>query len=197
MSEPHATEDTQASSEAATRPTLYLAEYETPGALAKAAGRVRDAGYSKWDCHTPYPVHGLDEAMGLRPTKIGFISFVAGMCGLVGAVLLIHYCNNVDYPIIIGGKPASMASIGSMIPIMFECTVLLTGFGTLFGLLHLAQLPRHNHPIFESDRFVGATDDKFYISIEVDDEKFDREKTRAFLESTQPSYLELVEEEAL
>jgi hypothetical protein len=197
MTEPHATDEKQTSEEVETRPTLYLAEYETPGALAKAAARVRDAGYTKWDCHTPYPVHGLDEAMGLRPTNIGIISFIAGMCGLVGAILLIHYCNDIDYPIIVGGKPASLRSIASMIPIMFECTVLLTGFGTLFGMLHLNQLPRHNHPIFESDRFVGATDDKFYISIEVGDEKFDREKTRSLLESTQPSYVELVEEEAL
>jgi hypothetical protein len=196
MSEPHANEE-QASPEALTRPTLYLAEYESPGALAKAASKVRDAGYTKWDCHTPYPVHGLDEAMGLQPTKIGYISFIAGMCGLLGAILLIHYCNDLDYPIIIGGKPASLRSIASMIPIMFECTVLLTGFGTLFGMLHLNKLPRHNHPIFESERFVGATDDKFYISIEVEDAKFDREKTRVLLDSTHPSYIELVEEEAL
>ncbi len=179
------------------RPTLYLAEYESPEAIVRAAARVRDAGYKKWDCHTPYPIHGMDDAMGLPPTKLGYISFIAGITGLIGAVLMIHWMNNIDYPIIIGGKPASMASIASMVPIMFECTILLTGFGTLFGMLHLTRLPRHNHPIFESDRFAYATDDKFYISIEVDDEKFDREKTRALLESTHPSHVELVEEEVL
>jgi hypothetical protein len=84
-----------------------------------------------------------------------------------------------------------------MVPILFECTVLLTGFGTLFGMLHLLKLPMHNHPIFESDRFAAASDDKYFISIEVKDAKFDLTKTRALLESTHPSHLELVEEEVL
>lgn len=177
------------------RPALYLAEYESPEALAEAAKKVRDAGYEKWDCHTPYPVHGLDDAMGLPPTKLGFVSFIAGMVGLVSAVLMIQYMNNWDYPIIIGGKPTGIGAFPSMVPIMFELTILLTGFGTLFGILHFAKLPRHHHPIFESDRFEAATDDKFFISIEVGDQKFDMKKTRALLESTEPSYLELVEEE--
>lgn len=177
------------------RPALYLAEYESPDALAHAAEKVRDAGYEKWDCHTPYPVHGLDEAMGLPPTKIGYISFAHAIIGIVSAVLMIQYMNNWDYPINVGGKPVGLGAFPSMVPIMFELGVLLTGFGTLFGMLHLAKLPRHHHPIFESDRFDAATDDKFFISVEVADPKFDLEKTRALLESTDPSYLELVEEE--
>ena len=177
------------------RPALYLAEYETPNDLARAAIKVRDAGYKTWDCHTPYPLHGLDDAMGLPPTKIGFISFACGMVGLATAVLMIQYMNNWDYPIIIGGKPPG--AFPSMVPIMFELTVLLTGFGTLFGMLHLLKLPRHNHPIFESDRFAAATDDKFFISVEVSDPKFDLAKTRGLLESTKPTHLELVEEEVL
>jgi len=161
--------------------------------LAHAAATIRDAGYEKWDCHTPYPVHGLDKAMGLPETKIGFISFVCGMVGLASAVLMIQFMNNWDYPIIIGGKPPG--AFPSMVPIMFELTVLLTGFGTLFGLFHLCRLPRHHHPIFESDRFEASTDDRFFISIEVEDPKFDLKKTRALLENTHPSHLELVEEE--
>ena len=190
-------EDTKkaAAEEVEKRPALYLAEYETPNTLAQAAMKVRDAGYNSWDCHTPYPLHGLDDAMGLKPTKIGYISFICGMVGLASAVLMIQYMNNWDYPIIIGGKPPG--SFPSMVPIMFELTVLLTGFGTLFGMLHLLKLPRHHHPIFESDRFAAATDDKFFISIEVEDPKFDLEKTRALLESTSPSHIELVEEEVL
>ncbi len=177
------------------RPALYLAEYDSPEDLAHAAEKVRDAGYDKWDCHTPYPVHGLDEAMGLPPTKIGYISFAHAILGIVSAVLMIQYMNNWDYPINVGGKPTGLGAFPSMVPIIFELGVLLTGFGTLFGMLHLAKLPRHHHPIFESDRFDAATDDKFFISIEVGDEKFDLDKTRALLESTQPSHLELVEEE--
>lgn len=177
------------------KPALLLAEYDTPNALAQAAMKVRDAGYRVWDCHTPYPLHGLDEAMGLPTTKLGFISFFAGMTGLVGAVLLIQYCNNWDYPIIIGGKPTGWGAFPSMVPIMFECTILFTGFGTLFGMLGLNKLPRHHHPIFNSDRFDAATDDKFFISIETTDPKFDLEKTRALLDSTHPTFVELVEED--
>lgn len=175
------------------RPALYLAEYETPEALHKAACLVRDEGFQNWDCHTPYPVHGLDEAMGLPPTKIGIISFIHALIGLTTAVLMIQFMNNWDYPIIVGGKPAG--AFAPMVPIMFELTVLLTGFGTLFGLLHLAGLPRHHHPIFESDRFASSTDDKFFISIEVKDPNFDLNKTRELLEGTSPSHLELVEED--
>ena len=175
------------------RPALYLAEYETPEALHEAACRVRDEGFENWDCHTPYAIHGMDEAMGLPPTKIGIISFIHAVIGLTTAVLMIQYMNNWDYPIIVGGKPAG--AFAPMVPIMFELTVLLTGFGTLFGLLHLAGLPRHHHPIFESDRFAASTDDKFFISIEVKDPNFDIKKTRELLEGTNPSHLELVEED--
>ncbi len=177
-----------------TRPALYLAEYETPDALLQAAAAVRDAKYSKWDCHTPHAIHGMDDAMGLPPTKIGLISFVCGMVGLATAVLMIQYMNNWDYPIIVGGKPTGVGAFPSMVPIMFELTVLLTGFGTLGGLFHLCQLPRHYHPIFESTRFERATDDRFFLSIQVEDDKFDLERTQELLESTHPSYLELVEE---
>ncbi len=176
-----------------TRPALFLAEYDNVEDLVHAAEQVRDAGYESWDVHTPYPVHGLDQAMGLPETKIGYISFICGMVGLASAVLMIQFMNNWDYPIIIGGKPPG--AFPSMVPIMFELTVLLTGFGTLFGLLHLARLPMHHHPIFESDRFESATDDHFFISIETKDPKFDLTKTRMLLENTHPSHLELVEEE--
>jgi hypothetical protein len=189
-------------SEGNTKPALYLAEYDTPNALAGAAMKVRDAGYQSWDCHTPYPMHGLDEAMGLKPTRIGIISFVFGMAGIGIAVLLMQYTNawqfnfldiGWGYPLVVGGKPPG--AFPSMVPIMFELGVLLTGFATLFGLLGIIKLPRHNHPIFISDRFEAATDDKFFISIEADDQKFDLERTKALLESTSPTFLELVEEE--
>ena len=189
-------------SEANTKPALYLAEYDTPNALAGAAMKVRDAGYKVWDCHTPYPMHGLDEAMGLKPTRIGFISFIFGMTGIGLAVLLIQYTNawqfnfldiGWGYPLVVGGKPPG--AFPSMVPIMFELGVLLTGFATLFGLLGIIKLPRHNHPIFISDRFEAATDDKFFISIEAGDQKFDLDRTKALLESTSPTYLELVQEE--
>jgi len=184
------------------KPALYLAEYDTPNAIAQAAMKVRDAGYKIWDCHTPYAMHGMDEAMGLGPTRIGVVSFIFGMLGVATAVFMMQYTNafsfnlmniGAGYPLVVGGKPPG--AFPSMVPIMFELGILLTGFATLFGLLGLIKLPMHNHPIFESDRFEAATDDKFFISIEASDEKFDLERTKALLEATHPTYLELVEEE--
>lgn len=184
------------------KPALYLAEYDTPNAIAQAAMKVRDAGYKIWDCHTPYAMHGMDEAMGLAPTRIGVVSLIFGMLGVATAVFMMQYTNafsfnlmniGAGYPLVVGGKPPG--AFPSMVPIMFELGILLTGFATLFGLLGLIKLPMHNHPIFESDRFEAATDDKFFISIEASDEKFDLERTKALLEATHPTYLELVEEE--
>jgi len=175
------------------RPALYLAQYDTPNSLVKAAEKVRDAGYTKWDCHTPYGMHGLDQAMGLPATKIGVFSLLCAITGVAGAVLMIQFMNAWDYPLVVGGKPPG--AFASMVPIMFECGVLLTGLGTLIAMLHLNKLPMHHHPIFGSDRFEAATDDKFFVSIEVGDPKFDLQRTRALLESTRPTFIELVEEE--
>lgn len=183
-------------------PALYLAEYDTPNAIAQAAMKVRDAGYQKWDCHTPYALHGMDEAMGLKPTRIGVVSFIFGMLGVATAVFMMQYTNGFSfnflnvgagYPLVVGGKPPG--AFPSMVPIMFELGILLCGFATLFGLLHLIKLPMHHHPIFASDRFEAASDDKFFISIEAGDQKFDLVRTKALLEATSPTYLELVEEE--
>ena len=183
-------------------PALYLAEFETPSALIHAAEKVRDAGYSKWDCHSPYAIHGMDEAMGLRPTKIGIIAFVCGLSGVAIAFGMMYFMNATEatiggltgYPLIVGGKPEG--AFPSMVPILFELGILLCGLSTLLGLLALAKLPRHHHPIFYSERFTRATDDRFFISIEVGDEHFDLDRTRNLLESTHPSHLELIEEEA-
>jgi len=184
------------------KPALYLAEYGTPNAIARAAMRVRDAGYQKWDCHTPYAMHGMDEAMGLKPTRIGYISFIFGMLGLATALFMMQYTNafsfnllniGAGYPLVVGGKPPG--AFPSMVPIIFELGILLCGLATLFGLLAIIKLPRHNHPIFESDRFEAASDDRFFISIEAGDQKFNLDGTKALLEATDPISLELIEEE--
>lgn len=175
------------------RPALMLAEFDNTRDLLHAAEKVRDAGFARWDVHTPFPVHGMDKAMGLGQSHLGWICFGGGLTGLIGAYLMMYFMNGVDYPLIIGGKPPE--SIPSMVPIMFECTILLTGFAAVFGMLGLNKLPRHHHPIFYSERFERCTDDKFFISIEAADPKFDVEETRTFLDTLHPTHLELVEEE--
>ena len=173
-------------------PSLLLAEFESPDTCMRAAEAVRDAGYEHWDVYTPYPVHGMDDAMGLKPTRLGWISFACGLTGVLGAVLMIQWMNAVDYPLIVGGKPGD--AYPSMIPIMFECMVLLTGFGTFFGMLALNRLPRHHHPVFESKRFELCSDDRFFIAIETRDANFDQDETPALLESSNAVYLEWVRE---
>lgn len=194
-------EDTRAATAPVTKPALYLAEFGTTKDILHAAEKVRDKGFKKWDVHTPFPVHGMDGAMGLPPTKLGIFSFVGGITGTTIAALMIQLMNNFQvlpppfegYPLVVGGKPPG--AIPSMIPVMFELTILLTGFATLFTMLGMNKLPRHHHPVFESDRFRAASDDRFFVSIEASDPQFDLEKTKTFLESLEPIHVELVEEE--
>jgi hypothetical protein len=175
------------------KPALYLARYKTPGECLHAAEKLRDAGYTKFDSHTPFPVHGMDAAMGLGDSKLGWIVFPAAVTGATLAFTMIWWMNAVDYPIVIGGKPPF--SLPSMIPIMFELTVLLSCFATVFGMFHLNKIPRHHHPIFNSENFASASDDKFFISVEVEDPKFNLERTKRLLDSTHPELVELVHDD--
>ncbi|AKU97700.1 ABC-type Fe3+ transport system protein [Labilithrix luteola] len=182
------TKETREEGESA--PALLLAEFDTAGDCLHAAEKLRDAGYTQFDTHTPFPVHGMDQAMGLGDSKLGLIVFPVGLTGTCVAFLMMYWMNNVDYPIIIGGKPASIASLPSMIPIMFELTILLSAFGTVLGMFGLNKLPRHHHPVFNSERFASFSNDKFFVSVEATDPKFNLEKTKKLLESLHPTSLE-------
>jgi hypothetical protein len=171
-------------------PALLLAEYGSPGELLHAAEKFRDAGYTKFDTHSPFPIHGMDAAMGLPDSKLGWIVFPIGLTGTTLAFLMMWWMNGVDYPLVIGGKPPY--SLLSQVPIMFEVTILLSAFATVFGMLHLNRLPRHHHPLFNSERFKGFSDDKFFLSVESSDPKWNLEKTKKLLESTHPTHIELV-----
>lgn len=179
-------------SSSSTRPVLLLAEFATPDEIIGAARRVREAGYQRWDVHTPYPVHGMDRAMGLADSRLGWIVLASGLTGLLLAVAMMLWMNGFDYPLVIGGKPP--AAFATMVPIMFELTVLVSAFGATFGMFALNRIPRHHHPVFYSERFEASSNDKFFISIEAEDERFDPNATRIFLDGLAPSYVELVEE---
>ncbi|OPZ09346.1 MAG: hypothetical protein BWZ10_02565 [candidate division BRC1 bacterium ADurb.BinA364] len=168
-----------------------LIEFESPAALKAAAARVRDAGYSRWDSHTPYPVHGLDEAMGLRRTILPLICFAGGLAGAALALGMQGWMNAVDYPFMISGKPPF--KLPAFIPILFELTVLLAAFAAFFGMLALNNLPLHSHPVFRSARFARASADRFFISIEAADPAFDLERTRVFAESLGGAAVEILE----
>jgi hypothetical protein len=175
------------------KPALLLAEFATPAACMHGAEKLRDAGYTKFDAHTPFPVHGMDKSMGLKDSVLGWIVLGCGLTGTSLAYLMMWWMNGVDYPLIVGGKPPD--ALPSMVPILFEVTVLFSALSAVFGMLHLNRLPRHHHPIFNSDKFRSASDDKFFLSVEAEDPKFDLTKTRALLESAHPAFVELVGEE--
>jgi hypothetical protein len=168
-----------------------LAEFSTPRDVYHACEKVRDAGYTKWDAHVPFPVHGLEKAMGLPVSPLPYIVFACGMVGVATALTLQWWTSTVAYPMVISGKPHF--SWPAFVPIMFELGVLFGALGALLGMLAINQLPRHHHSLFSSERFSRASDDKFFISIDSTDPKYDEVGTLAFLKSLHPDHVERVE----
>jgi hypothetical protein len=174
--------------------SLYglLAEFEGPEALLFAAEHVRDAGYRRWDVHTPFPVHGMDAAMGLRPTILPWLVFGAGATGCLGALLLQWWTNAVNYPFLISGKP--FFGLPAAIPVAFELTILLASLAAFFGMLGLNRLPEWYHSLFKSKRFHRVTTDGFFLSVEASDAAFDRKGTAELLGSLGAVHVEEVED---
>ena len=164
-------------------PTTYgiIAEFDNPADLIAATEIVRDQGFKRWDVHTPYPVHGLDGAMGIRPTILPLIVFGGGLTGFFVGLALQWWTNAVDYPFLISGKP--YFSLPANIPIIFEVTVLFSAITTVLAMLVLNNLPLHYHPLFTCDRFRRSTSDRFFIAVEAQDPKFDAKKTHEFMSS--------------
>lgn len=167
-----------------------LAEYDSPGALVRAAEVVRDAGYRKWDCHSPFPVHGIDPAMGIRATILPVIVFGAGITGTALAVLMQWWMNAWEWQWVSSGKP--YFSLPQQIPIAFELTVLLAGFTAFLGMWALNKLPQAWHPLFKKDRFLKATTNGYFVSIESADKKFDRAATERMLRDAGATAIEEV-----
>jgi len=170
-----------------------LAEYATPGEILAASRKIRDAGFSRWDTYTPFPVHGIDKAMGIRMTVLPWIVLGAGLTGLATAILLQWWTNAWDYPWLISGKP--FWSIPANVPIMFELTVLFAGITTLVAMLVLNNLPFPSHPLDHVRRFARSTDDRFFLFVEAADPKFDEDDTKTLLEGTHPHAIENVLED--
>lgn len=156
-----------------------IAEFDSPASLLHAAEKVRDAGYSSFDCHSPFPVHGMDRAMGLKRSPLGWIVGLVAILALGGISLTIWWITAIDYPMVISGKP--YFSYQAYVPVAFALTVLSSAFAALFGMLALNRLPQLHHPLFESRRFTKVTDDGFFVSVEAVDPKFDANETRKFL----------------
>jgi hypothetical protein len=174
------------------RPYGMIAEFDTPAAVMHAAEKVRDAGFRRWDVFTPYPMHGMDEAMGLKNSKVGWFSFLGGVTGYTTGMVMIWWMNAVNYAIPVGGKP--MFSPFGAFPPSYELTILLGAFGALGGMLFLNRLPRLHHPLLKHKRFALATHDRFFIVIETSDAKYADAETRKLLEAAGSKRIEMVEE---
>jgi hypothetical protein len=173
-----------------------LAEFPNPGALMHAAEATREEGYRHFDAHSPFPIHGMDDAMGLgNASAVGVTTFLGGVTGFATAYLLQWWTAAVDYPINISGKP--FFAVEPSVPIMFELTVLFAAFGAVAGMLALNGLPRPYNPLFYSDRFEGVTDDRFFLHVAASDEQFDAEETATMLRNLGAVHIELVQDDGV
>lgn len=158
-----------------------VASFDTTADVYHAAEKIRDAGYKHWDVFTPFPIHGLDAAMGLKRSRVPVFTFLGGFAGFNLGMLIVWFANAFDYPLIVRGMP--FFSFVYPFPVFYELTILLAAFGTLGGMFLLNRLPRHHHPLFDYSQAERLTDDAFAIAIEARDGEYDREKTRGLLAS--------------
>jgi hypothetical protein len=188
---------------APTRLWGVMAEFDSPAAIMAAAKQVRDAGYRWWDCHTPFPVHGLDKAMGIKPTILPILVFFGGLTGATLGFILQWFTNATafdfwlivpvrGYDFFVSGKPDLSGPVYPIV--MFELTILLSAFAAVGFMLLLNGLPRLYHPLFRSDRFARVTDDRFFLVIEARDPRFSRTRTEELLASLDPLSIEYVED---
>ncbi len=171
----------------------WMAEYADDQQLLDACRKVRDSGYTRTDAFAPFPVHGIDEALGIKPTVLPWIVLCFGLTGLSGALLMEWWMNAVSYPYIISGKP--FFSLPAFIPVMFECTILFSAFSTFFAMIFLNGLPKFSNPVFTNPRFDRSTDDRFFLWVDSRDRYFNSDKVKALLESTNPVSLDVVKED--
>jgi hypothetical protein len=168
------------------KPPIYglMAEFEDPTALVAAARRTREAGYRKMDAYSPYPIEELSDALGHHHDSLPLLVLIGALVGGAAGFGLQYYASVIDYPLNIGGRPP--LSWPSFIPVTFETTILVAAFVAVLGMLGLNGLPMPYHPVFNVERFVNASRNRFFLCIEATDSMFDKEKTGAFLESLEP-----------
>jgi len=175
------------------RPLTYglLAEFEDPQRLVEASRKAHAEGYRKMDAYSPFPIEELHEAIGFHHTRLPLIVLIGGITGCFSGYALQYWTSVIDYPLNVGGKP--LHSWPAFVPITFELTVLFAAIAAVLGMLALNGLPHPYHPLFAVPRFALATNDRFFLCIESDDPKFDREKTWRFLDTLQPREVSEVE----
>jgi len=171
------------------------AEYPSASALYEAAKMVRDAGFKRWDVHSPFPIHGMDEAMGLGKSWLSAVVLAGGISGLLTAILVEFGPSWGLYPLVVHGKPYDWRTVPAFFPIMFELTILFSAFAAFFAALIMNGLPRPNHPLFNWERFGRATNDGFFLVIEARDPRFTEIEARELLERSGGQHITIVHED--
>ncbi len=178
-----------------TRSDIYglMAEFDSAEAITKAAHRAHEEGYRDMDAYTPFPIEEVIEAVSPSTTGVPFFVLIGGVLGASGGFLMQMYAMTIDYPLNIGGRPANITGWPSFIPITFESGILLAAFAAVISLIALNGLPMPYHPVFNVPGFERASQDRFFLCIEATDTRFDRRRTREFLQSLQPRQITEVE----
>jgi hypothetical protein len=161
-----------------------MAEFSDGEELVEKSRQAYEAGYRKLDAYTPFPIHGLSEAIGLGRNWVPYIVLLGAIAGGLAGYMLQYYTSVIDYPLNIGGRP--LHSWPAFLIVTFESAVLGAAFGAVLGMLGLNKLPMPYHPVFNVPRFQMASRDRFFLCIMVTDPQFDPAETRAFLESLEP-----------
>jgi hypothetical protein len=164
-------------------PSLYglMAEFHDPQTLLDGARAAREEGYRRFDAYSPFPVEGLTEAIGLLRSRLSFWVLIGGIIGAAGGYFLQYYASVIAYPLNVGGRPLN--SWPSFVPVTFEMTILFAALAAVLGMLVLNKLPKPYHPVFNARNFELASQDRFFLCIEMSDPKFNAEETRDFLRS--------------
>ena len=169
-----------------------IGEFDDVEVLMKAARKMRDMEFKQWDVYSPFPIHGMDEAMAIRSTILPWIVLIAGLSGLVIGLVLTVFSMSTDvyvpmlpgtdvvgYKLIISGKPFN--SMPAWIPVIFELTILLSAFAAVFGMFLLNKLPMLYNPLFKIEQFIRVTDDRFFIGVSCLDKQYDVKATAKLL----------------
>lgn len=172
------------------KPYGIIGTFETPKAVYEAAKKVRKAGYTRWDVIAPFPIHGIEKAMGERRSLVGAFTLVGGVIGFFSGMAIAWWMGLVDYPLIVAGMPYFSPIFP--FPVAYELTILLAAFGTLFGMFFLNRLPMHYHPVMHASNFDRLTNDTFAIVIESTDPQYSDAETTNLLRENGANDIEVL-----
>ena len=170
-----------------------FAEYQSPDDLLAAAGEMHRSGYRKLDAHSPFPIHGMDQVLQIRPSVLPWIALVAGVIGGGSALFFQWWTNTIDYPYLVSGKP--LFSLPANIPVTFEVTILLAAFATFFGMLTLNGLPRLHNPLLNNERFRRVTSDGFLLFVDARDQRYSEDTISDLRDKTAAIHIESIKAE--